>query len=70
MYLPTQQMTFKHATSFSINAPTFKHWTSPFKQTFMAFIHIKKTSLNNDESPSWLFFKILNTFGAQKQLFF
>jgi len=66
MCLPTHQMTFKRATSFSINAPTFNHWTSPFKQALMAFIHIKKKSLNNDENPSWLFSKSLNTFGAQK----
>jgi hypothetical protein len=43
---------FKHVTSFSIHAPTFKHllsstssfkhWTSPFKETLMALRQTKK----------------------------
>jgi hypothetical protein len=31
---------FQTRDLFFINAPTFKDYTSPFKQTLMAFIHI------------------------------
>ncbi len=49
---------FKHVTSFSIHALTFKHllssissfkhWTSPFKETLMALRQTKKTKHRNN----------------------
>lgn len=48
---------------------TFKCWSSSFKQTLMALIHIKKTSTNNNEKWRLLFLQSAYIFMLKKTTF-